>query len=382
MESQGLLTRDEFKILFPEEIEEAARPYEQSEFLNYPFKKTNLHVVGYSIPIHAKIPLAELKNHLHTVPEQPDAIPHRTSYYKEEWGFCLSHNEYMSLSDGEYEVVIDSTLVDGSLTYGELFLPGEIEDEVLLSAYICHPSMANDNVSGIATLTFLAQEMARTTHRYSYCFVFAPETIGALVWLSKNQENVARIRHGLIATCTGDSGPFTYKKSRRGDAEIDRIVANVLAASGAPHQIIDFFPMGSDERQYCSPGFNLPIGSLMRTMYHMFPQYHTSADNLSFVKGAYIAETIAMYKKVIAALEQSRIYRRVDPFGEPQLGKRGLYSTIGGPVITNGKKQAMLWVLNYSDGEHSLQTIAERAHLPLNVVSEVADDLFTKGLIV
>ena len=346
------------------------------------FKKNNLHIVGYSIPTHTKVSFAELKKHLHTMPEQPDVIPYRTSYYKEAWGFCLSHNEFIKLPEGEYEVIIDATFADGSLTYGELFLPGKTEDEVLLSAYTCHPSMANDNVSGIATLTFLAQEMARTNHRYSYRFVFAPETIGALVWLSKNQENATRIKHGLIATCAGDNGPFTYKKSRQGNTEIDRIVAKVLADSGAPHNIIDFFPMGSDERQYCSPGFNLPIGSLMRTMYHLFPQYHTSADNLSFVKGAHIAETIVMYKKVIETLEQSRIYQRTNPYGEPQLGKRDLYSNLGGPVITDIKKQAMLWILNYSDGEHSLQTIADRSTISLDIVSEVADTLLAEGLIV
>lgn len=345
------------------------------------FRKHNLHVVGYSTPVRATVPLAELRKHLHSLPEQPDLIPHRTSYYSEDWGFCLPHRELLSLPEGKYEVVIDSTLTDGSLTYGEYYLPGETQDEVLLSAYVCHPSMANDNLSGVVLLTFLAQELAKEKRRFSYRFVFAPETIGALVWLSRNQDAAARIRHGLVATCAGNNGAFTYKKSRLGDAEIDRTVQNVLKESGVPYSTVDFFPMGSDERQYCSPGFDLPVGSLMRTMYHKFPEYHTSADDLSLVTGAHIEKTLCMYETVLRSLERTPTYRRTSPWGEPQLGRRGLYAQLGGPTNTDATRKAMLWVLNYSDGRHSLADISDRAQLPLTVVTEAADALVAAKLI-
>lgn len=345
------------------------------------FKENNLHVMSYSIPVHARMPLLDLKGHLHTFPDQPDIIPYKTSYYDEQWGFCLTHNELQSLPEGEYEVVIDSTIEDGSLTYGELHIPGETTEEILLSCYVCHPSMANDNLSGVVVLTLLAQELMQKPRRFSYRLLFIPETIGSIVWLSRNRDKLAGIRHGLVATCAGDGGPFTYKKSRQGDAEIDRVVASVLNESGVKHTIVDFFPMGSDERQYCSPGFDLPMGSLMRTMYYHFPEYHTSADNLQLVTGKHLGDTITMYCKVLEALESTRTYTRVDPFGEPQLGRRGLYDPIGGPKISDAGRQALMWVLNYSDGKHSLLDISLRAKLPLETVSEAAHVLESQGLL-
>ncbi|MBI4065723.1 DUF4910 domain-containing protein [Candidatus Kaiserbacteria bacterium] len=345
------------------------------------FATNNLHVMNYSIPIRAKMSLSELRPHLHSLPNQKDLIPYKTSYYEPGWGFCITHRELESLEEGEYEVCIDSTLDDGSLTYGELYLKGAIKDEVLLSCYVCHPSMANDNTSGIALLTFLAQHLAKTNHRYSYRFLFVPETIGALVWLSKNKKKVSHIRHGLVVTCVGDNGPFTYKKSRNGNAEIDRIVTKILADSDVLHEVIDFFPYGSDERQYCSPGFNLPVGSLMRTMYYRFPQYHTSGDDLNLVKGEYLADTLDVYKKVIGALEYSITYKRTNPYGEPQLGKRGLYANTGGQRPSEASRQAIAWVLNFSDGFHSLLDIALRSKLAFADIKQAADILLKHELI-
>ncbi|MBI4088149.1 DUF4910 domain-containing protein [Candidatus Kaiserbacteria bacterium] len=332
------------------------------------FKENNLHVVGYSTPVHTKVKLAELKKRLYSIPEKPSLIPYRTSYYNPDWGFCISHEQLLALKEGTYEAVIDSTLTDGSLTYGELLISGKTKDEVLISTYICHPSMANDNLSGPVLATLLARELAKEKKlRYSYRFLFVPETIGAIVWLSKNRARVHRIRHGLVATCVGDDGAFTYKKTRDGNAEIDRIVAHVLAHASRPHRIVDFFPSGSDERQYSSPGFNLPIGSLMRSMYDTFPEYHTSADNLDFVNGRNIAETLELYRRVIFVLERNERYKNTNPYGEPQLSKRGLYSLLGAqsPDVS---ERALQWVLNFSDGRHSLLDIAERSGIDFETI--------------
>ncbi len=248
------------------------------------FQQCNLHVMNYSVPVHATMPLSELKPHLFTIPEHPDWIPYRTSYYKEDWGFCLSHNQMLALEDGEYEVCIDSTLEDGHLTYGECYLAGRSSDEVLISCHACHPSLANDNLSGLTVATFLAQFLSGRDLRYSYRFLFIPGTIGAITWLARNRETAGRIRHGLVLTCIGDAGGFHYKKSRRGNAEIDRAAAHVLRHSGESAEILEFSPYGYDERQYCSPGFNLPVGCLMRSVWGSFPEYHTSADNLDFIR--------------------------------------------------------------------------------------------------
>src|SRR3989344_3046118 len=238
------------------------------------FKQNNLHIVGYSAPVRAKMPLAELKKRLYSLPDQPTRIPYRTSYYNPDWGFCISHEQLVSLKDGTYEVVIDSTHAAGSLTYGELLIRGRSADEVLISTYVCHPSMANDNVSGVILTTLLARSLMKEKGlRYSYRFLFIPETIGAITWLSKNRARAKRIKHGLVATCLGDAGAFTYKKSRDGNAVIDAATMHVLACSDYPHRVVDFFPSGSDERQFSSPGFNLPVGSLMRSMYYTFDEY-------------------------------------------------------------------------------------------------------------
>jgi aminopeptidase-like protein len=339
------------------------------------FDDSNLHVLNYSVPVHGTFSLEELRPHIFTDHERPDAIPYRTSYHDENWGFCLPQARYEQLSEGEYEAVIDSTLEDGQVTYAERFLPGESEDEVLISTYVCHPSLANDNLSGVVLAATLARHLAGQTLRRSYRFLFSPATIGPLIWLSRNEERLPRITAGLVATCVGDPGPFTYKRSRRGNAEIDRAAEAVLGEDGA---IEDFSPLGTDERQFCSPGFDLPVGVLSRTPPHRFPEYHSSADDLEFVRPGPLGESFSRYLDVIDVLERNRTYLNLSPKGEPQLGKRGLYRAVGGGSLTEGP---LLWVLNLSDGKHDLLAIAERSGLPFAQVADAADDLVDAGLL-
>lgn len=346
------------------------------------FHNSNLHAVGYSIPFHDKVAFPELKKHLFTLPDHPDWIPYRTSYYTENWGFCLPHRQLQQFQeDEEYEVCIDATLARGSLTYGELCLPGDTPDEVLVSCHVCHPSLCNDNLSGIALATFLAKHLREMRTRYTYRFLFIPGTIGSITWLARNRENVGRIKHGLVVACVGDPGRLTYKKSRRGDAEIDRAVQHVLKHSGADFEILDFVPYGYDERQYGSPGFNLPVGSLTRTPHGRYPEYHTSADNLEFVRSACLVDSLEKYQLTFAVLEGNRRYRNLNPHGEPQLGKRGLYRSIGGQVDQRSREMALLWVLNLSDGEHNLLDIAERANLSFSSIRQAAQALVECGLL-
>jgi aminopeptidase-like protein len=345
------------------------------------FKKSSLHVLNYSIPVRKRISLAELREHLHTLPDHPGWIPYKTSYYQERWGFCLSQNQLDGLAEGLYEVVIDSSLEAGNLSYGECFIPGEHPDEVLISCHICHPSICNDNLSGVALSTFLARSLRDRRLRYSYRFIFIPGTIGAITWLALNESTVGRIRHGLVVANVGDSGKMNYKKSRRGDAEIDRAVTHALKHSGSPYELADFSPYGYDERQFCSPGFNLPMGSLTRTPWGRYPEYHTSADDLSLVQPQYLADSFKTYLSVLDILENSRCYINQNPKCEPQLGKRGLYRTMGGNVESKEAELAMLWVLNLSDGRHSLLEIAERSKLAFPAVHAAARALETAGLL-
>jgi aminopeptidase-like protein len=345
------------------------------------FRKSNLHVVNYSVPVRQFMPLAELKQHLFTLPNQPDWVPYRTSYYKETWGFCLTQHQFDALQEDQYEVVIDSTLQDGSLTYGECFLPGDSQEEVILSSHCCHPSLANDNLSGIALATYLARHIQNSPRRYSYRFLFIPGTIGAITWLSRNTEKKSRIRHGLVLTGVGDSGNLTYKKSRQGNAEIDRAAAHVLRHSGQGRQILDFSPYGYDERQFCSPGINLAVGRISRTPHGTFPEYHTSADNLNFVHPAKLGESFTACLEILSLLENNKTYVNLTPNCEPQLGKRGLYRMIGGPADAGLSEMAMLWVLNLSDGKHSLLDIAERSGLAFPAVRRASDLLHDHGLL-
>ncbi|HEY0513296.1 MAG TPA: DUF4910 domain-containing protein [Thermoanaerobaculia bacterium] len=346
------------------------------------FQDCNLHVLGYSVPVHEKLPLAKLKEHLFTLPDQPDLIPYRTSYYKEAWGFCLRHRTLEALPEGEYEIRIDSTLADGSLTYGECLLPGDSEREVLLSTHVCHPSLCNDNLSGIAVMTGLARELqARLRRRYSYRFLFIPGTIGSITWLALNEERAGKIAHGLVAANLGDSGTFHYKKSRRGNSEIDRAVLSVLRSSGEPFGAEEFVPFGYDERQYNSPGFNLAVGSLTRTPYGRYPEYHTSADDLDFVKPEALEGSLRAYLAVMDALEGNRRYLNLNPKCEPQLGRRGLYRTIGGDDSGRARELALLWVLNLSDGENALLDVAERSGMSFATIRAAADALLEVGLL-
>jgi aminopeptidase-like protein len=345
------------------------------------FAQSNLHVMSYSMPVRKHLPLEELRKHLYSLPQQPDLIPYRTSYYAENWGFCLPHRQLENLKDETYEVVIDSQLEDGFLTYGEYFHQGEIEDEVLLSAHICHPSLANDNCSGLALLAYLASRICRTKTHYSYRFLFAPGSIGALTWLSRNEDKVSRIKHGLVVSCVGDDGGPTYKKSRRGSADIDRAMVHVLKRSGHQPTILDFSPYGYDERQYCSPGFDLPVGLFQRGMFGTFPEYHTSADNLDFIQPAHLEKSYRIIAEAIEVLEGNFTFENTSPKGEPHLGKRGLYGAIGGDKNAAASIMTMLWVLNFSDGRHTLLDIAERADLPFRAVAGAAAVLGKTGLL-
>ena len=345
------------------------------------FAANNLHIVQYSRPIDAMIPLGELRPHLHTLPDQPDWIPYRTSYYTENWGFCLTHRQLSSLADGPYRVVIDSDLGPGHLSYGELLIPGETDDTVLFSCHICHPSLANDNLSGIAVATMLACHLQTLRRRHSYRFLFIPGTIGSLTWLARNEDKVGRIVHGLVLSCLGDAGGMTYKQSRRGNAAIDRTVAHVLRNDAVPHRITPFVPYGYDERQYCSPGFDLPVGCLMRTPNGEYPEYHSSADNLSLLRPESLAHSLAVLRCIVAVIEGDAVYRSRNPKGEPQLGQRGLYETMGGQRATSCDQLALLWVLNLADGHHSLLEMAERAGLPFAAIRAAADALIAVELL-
>ena len=344
------------------------------------FADSNLHVVGYSIPVNARMSLDELRPHLHSLPDRPTLIPFRTSFYSDAWGFCLADEVLQTLPDGEYEVLIDSTLTDGSLTYGELVIPGETSAEVLISCHVCHPSLCNDNLSGISIATAIARHLLGRTNRYTYRFVFVPVTIGAITWLARNEATVARIEHGLVLTLLGDGGGFTYKRSRRGDAEIDRAIVQTLRTSGAAHSVEDFSPYGYDERQYCSPGFDLPVGCLMRTPYARFPEYHNSGDDLSFVHPEQLAEAFAVCLAALDVLEGNASFRNLNPKGEPQLGRRGIYRALADQT-EDGLEMAMLWVLNGSDGTASLLDVAERSGLPFAKVRAAADLLISHDLL-
>ncbi|MGA9778099.1 MAG: DUF4910 domain-containing protein [Verrucomicrobiia bacterium] len=344
------------------------------------FRESNLHVVNYSVPVQKKMLLSELRPHLFTLPDAPDWIPYRTSYYKKTWGFCLSQRQLEGLADTEYEICIDSTLEPGRLTYGEFQIQGATNDEVLISSHCCHPSLCNDNLSGMAVSARLAQHLSGRSLRYSYRFLWIPGTIGSITWLALNEAQLPRIKHGLVLSCVGDPGHFTFKRSRRGDAEIDRVVEHVLRHSGREFQLLDFAPQGYDERQYCSSGINLPVGCFMRTPNGRYPQYHTSADDLSLVKPQSLAESLQQLLHIVAVLEENERYVNLSPKCEPQLGRRGLYRHVGGTKSAE-VEEAMLWVLNFSDGGHSLLDIAIRSGLPFAALSVAADKLKNVGLL-
>jgi aminopeptidase-like protein len=346
------------------------------------FRASNLHVVSYSVPVDTRMSLSQLRPHLHTLPEQPDWIPYRTTYYDDNWGFCLTQRKLDSLAEDDYHVVVDSSLIDGHLSYGECLVPGTSAEEVLVSCHACHPSLCNDNLSGVAVATWLAKALAAAKPRYSYRFLFIPGTIGSITWLALNEATLERVKAGLVLACVGDPGGLTYKRSRRGDTEIDRAMAHVLATSGAQYEIADFSPYGYDERQFCSPGFDLPVGCLNRTPHARYPEYHTSADDLDLVRPDCLAHSFTTCLAAFRMLEEDATYVNQNPKCEPQLGRRGLYGGIGGRSDTQQFQLAMLWVLNLSDGAHSLLDIAERSELDFGLVAEATDALVTAGLLV
>lgn len=341
-----------------------------------------LHVVNYSVAVDRLMPLSELRQHIHTLPDQPRLIPYRTAYYSETWGFCMAHSVLASLAEGPYRACIDAEFLDGSMSYGEYLHPGTSGEEVLLSAHACHPALANDNCSGMAVLAHLAGRLAGRRTRYGYRFLFAPGTIGAIAWLARNRDVIGRIRHGLVVAGVGDPGEFTYKRSRRGDAPIDAAMAYLLGDRTPAGRVRDFSPYGYDERQFCSPGFDLPVGLLQRSPYGEFPEYHTSADNPEFVQPAQLAGTLDLLEGLIAILEGDRRLRNTQPYCEPQLGRRGLYAAIGGDAQAARRNMAMLWLLNQSDGRKSLMEIAQRSGLPFATIAETAALLEREGLLV
>lgn len=344
------------------------------------FRRSNLHVVSYSLPVHRRMNLDELRPHLHSDPAHADTIPYRTSYYNPTWGFCLSHNQLLSLPDGEYDVCIDATLAPGNLTYGELLLAGQSSEEVIVSCHVCHPSLCNDNLSGIAIATALAQHLRTKNLRYSYRFLFIPGTIGSIAWLALNQAHVGKIRHGFVLSCVGDAGHPTYKQSRRGDAEIDRTWQYVLSQGGGDFEIRPFSPYGYDERQFCSPGFDLPVGCFMRTPHGEYPEYHTSADDLSIVQPSSLKDSLTKVLTAIDVIESNRRYLNLKPYCEPKLGKYGLYNHLGGSSA-GSYQMALLWLLNMSDGKNSILDIATRSNLPWEAVKQGLRSLCAAGLL-
>ncbi|HZR19671.1 MAG TPA: DUF4910 domain-containing protein [Verrucomicrobiae bacterium] len=344
------------------------------------FQQSNLHVVNYSIPVKTRMSKAELKDRVFTLPQTPDLIPYRTSYYKETWGFCLPHRQWQEMPEDDYEVCIDSTLAPGHLSFGELRLQGQTNDEIIISAHSCHPSLCNDNLSSMAVAAKVAQLLNGASLRYSYRFLWVPATIGTIAWLSMNEVVVPRIKHGLVLSCVGDPGKFTYKRSRRGNSAIDRAMEHCLRLSGSQYEMRPFTPYGCDERQYCSPGFNLAVGCLMRTPNEEYPENHTSADNLQFVKPIALGESVFRILSVLEVLEKDDRYINLHPKCEPHLGRRGLYGQMGGK---GGRifAEAIMWVLNLSDGENTLLDIAERANLRFSEVAEAARVLSEHALL-
>ena len=346
------------------------------------FKKSNLHIVGYSIPFRGKLSLKELKEHLYTLPEQPEVIPYITSYYKRRWGFCLTHNFYKKLKKGIYEVNIDSTLQPGSLTYGELIIKGKTDEEILISTYICHPSLANNELSGPVISTYLAKYLLNRKEkpRYTYRIIFIPETIGSISYLSLHKDHLKKnVIGGYVVTCIGDPGPFSYLQTRQENTLIDRVTIHALKNSEKEYKIYNFLERGSDERQYNSPGVDLPIGSLMRAKYGRYPEYHTSADNLDFITSKALFESLEMYKLCINILEKNFKYVTTIPC-EPQLGKRGLYPTLS--TKTSGKSvRDMMNLLAYCDGKNELLYIAEKINRPIRSLFPIVEQLMNNKLI-
>jgi len=355
-----------------------------------------LHVMAHSMPFNGTLSLEELMPSLYSNETLPGVIPYRTSYYAKRWGICLSHEAKMKLKEGSCDVSIDADLFAGHLTLGELLIPGKSTDEMVISTHICHPFMANDNLAGLGLAVALFEWLSSRDNRLSYRLILAPGTIGAITWLAHNTEHAKQsIRHGLIATCVGDRGVIHYKHSRSGEATIDRAVKSVLESRKIPHKLLDFSPYGYDERQYNSPGFDLDFGVLSRSPNGGYPQYHTSADDLSILSEAAIDESLAVYKAVIELIDEQtipqvtptkatpigKVYRSTNLMCEPMLGKRGLYKTTGGAVHSPTRELALLWVMNLADGHHGVADIVQRSKLSPAVIDAAVEALVGVGLL-
>lgn len=345
------------------------------------FRDSNLHVLNYSIPVDSEMDRSTLDEHLYSIPEHPDWIPYRTTYYAEQWGFCLPHRVRESLEDARYRVRIDADRSPGSLTYAECVVPGESEREILVYTHTCHPSLCNDNLSGIAVAAAAgARLLSGEKPRYTIRLVFGPGTIGSIVWLSRNREQLQRIVHGLAIGLLGDNAPFTWKRSRRGTAEVDRVAEYVLGRRSNDNRIIEFSPYGYDERQFGSPGIDLPVGRLTRSENGGYPEYHSSADNLDLVTEDRLAESVEVVMEILQILDKNRYFVNQEPFCEPQLGQRGLYRKTGGSEIPD-RESAMLWLLNQCDGRHSLLDVAERADIAFDILAATAAELLDARLL-
>ena len=348
------------------------------------FKKSNLHILGYSTPFQGIISHEELMEHIYTLPEIPEAIPYLTSYYKERWGFCLEHQRLKELNQDKYEIFIDSELKNGSMSIGEGFIKGKIDKEVLLSTYLCHPSMGNNELSGPIVQTLLYNWLLERKDKlkYSYRFLYLPETIGSITYLSLFGENLKKnVVAGYVINCIGDRGKFTYKKSRQGNSLADKAALNILNNLNEDFNLYEWFPAGSDERQYCSLGFNLPIGSLMRSMYGTYKEYHTSLDNLDFIPLEELYKSFEIYKKILMNIEINEKLEAVHKNCEPKLDKRGLYPTLGSQKETTDsiKKRMYLWA--FSDGYNDLIDIANKLKCNAYEMKNEKDELIDKKLI-
>lgn len=370
------------------------------------FADSNLHVVNYSAPVDQTLTFDELDTHLHTLPDLPTAIPYRTTYYNRNWGFCLTHEQYQRLDRKvRYHVRIDATLEPGSLTYGEALLPGSSGQEYLISSYCCHPSLANDNLSGIILWALLLRELQnRGPTRHAYRFVIVPETIGAIAYLSQNEAAMRALAGGFIPTTVAGPGKFGYKHTFLGDHLIDRAVHQTFAELGLEYVSYPFDVNGSDEAHYSSPHFRIPIGTICKDKYYEYVYYHTSLDNLDFVSGDRLVDSLNLYLLAIEKLELNGVYRSLYPYSEPMLGKRGLYPKTGGmikqraldlekdhrqrayrvsadDIVYGDQLDAIRWLMFYGDGETSLLAVAERTGLPLKQLYETAELLSQHGLL-
>jgi aminopeptidase-like protein len=352
------------------------------------FKKSNLHVVSYSTPVSKRIRFGELKKHLHYLEELPDAVPYRTSYYKEDWGFCISYNDYKEhFKQGEeYEVFIDSELKEGSLTIGELLVKGRSRKEHLLSTYICHPSLANDNLSGVVLTAFLARELLKKDLNFSYRIIFVPETIGAITYCAMHEEIMKNIGCGFVITTVGGPGKFGYKQSFDKDHYINQAIEEVFREKEIDFIRYPFNPLGSDERQYSSPGFRINVATICKDKYQEYNQYHTFFDNLDFVKPEHVNQTLELYLKAIEKIDKDRIFKNRNPNCEPMLSKYNLYPPIGGRHVFREKRpmselEIILWLLFYCDGKTGLLDISRRLDVPVEKLYEVAKKMEGKGIL-